>query len=270
MKGIFKNKQFTKFLPIYFIILSMVILLGTSYALLRNSITSTNAYTMNVGILNVNFFGTTDSISIQNMVPMTDEEGLAQTGTGNILNFTIKNTGGIKADYDVYIEETSSNSSNPSFKPVIRYSVNKGNTTYGEVKSVQDNMLYIEKNGVIDIGETINYKVKFWLGENADNTYMNKTFTAKIVITSRQKVLFNANNVSFTPVDESTCEGDVPCNDVQLMLEKIAGMVGIEKVEKIPSCPDCEFMYMSYNDHYYEYGANGQNKAHRLGKKYKI
>ena len=91
-------------------------------------------------------------------------------------------------------------------------------------------MLYIDKDQVLEPniqGEpeiTVNYKVKFWLAEEADNTYMNKTFTAKVVITSRQLVV-NAENVSFTPTDESTCRGDAPCNDVQLILEKISGMV---------------------------------------------
>ena len=109
----------------------MVVLLGTSYALLRSSHTSTNAYTMNVGLLEVNFYGTTNTLTYNNMYPMTDEEGLSLND--NVLNFTVKNTGQIKALYDVYIEETSTS---PEFKSVIKYSINKDDNGYGETKGL--------------------------------------------------------------------------------------------------------------------------------------
>ena len=181
MRDVFRNRYFSKYLPLYIIILAIVVLLGSSYALLRSSHTSTNAYTMNVGLLEVNFYGTTNTLTYNNMYPMTDEEGLSLND--NVLNFTVKNTGQIKALYDVYIEETSTN---PEFKSVIKYSINKDDNGYGETKGLQNNMLYIDKDGTLDENETVNYKVKFWLDYNADATYMNKTFTAKIVITSRQ------------------------------------------------------------------------------------
>ena len=184
MKDLLKNKQFTKFLPLYFIILSIVILLGTSYSLLRSNVTSANPYTMNVGLLNVDFYGTTNTISIQNMAPMTDVEGLEQTN--NILNFSVKNIGNLKAEYDIYIEENEN--ANPSFKSVIRYAVNKNDTGYGEVQSLdQNNMLYIDKDQSLDADTNpVNYKVKIWISDTADNTYMNKTFSAKVVIVSKQ------------------------------------------------------------------------------------
>lgn len=181
MKELFQNRYFNKYLPLYIIILTLVVLLGTSYALLRSSHTSSEAYTMNVGLLEVNFFGTTNTLSINNMVPMTDEEGMKQND--NVLNFTVKNTGQIKADYSVYIEETSTS---PEFKSVIRYAVNKADSGYGNTLKLTDNMLYIDKDQTLDVGGTVNYKVKFWLDYDADNTYMNKTFTARIVITSKQ------------------------------------------------------------------------------------
>ena len=181
MKELFKNKYVNKFLPLYVAILALILLLGSSYALFRSSHTSTNVYTMNVGLLEVNFYGTTNTLTYNNMYPMTDEEGLSLNN--NVLNFTVKNTGNVEALYDVYIEETSTN---PEFKSVIKYAVNKDDNGYGNALGLSNNMLYIDKEQVLDSNDTANYKVKFWLSETADNTYMNKTFTAKIVITSRQ------------------------------------------------------------------------------------
>ena len=159
----------------------VIITLGTSYALLRNNQVSSNPYTMNVAGLSVTFQEGTQKLNLTNAYPMTDEEGMEQT---NVLNFTIENNqNNLKANYDIYIEETSSN---PSFKPVIRYSVNKGETEFGDPQGLENNMLYIDKDGTIESGTTINYKVKMWVSETADNTYMNKTFTAKVVIVSKQ------------------------------------------------------------------------------------
>ena len=117
MKDFFKiNNQFKKYLPIFMIMLSIVLLMGTSYALLRNSQRGDNTYVMNVGLLEVTFLDSeTNALNVTNMVPVRDEDGMK---TENELEFTVKNTGSLSAKYNVYIEETSTN---PEFKSVIRF-----------------------------------------------------------------------------------------------------------------------------------------------------
>ena len=52
MKEYFKiNNQFKRLLPIFLIMLSVILLLGSSYALLRNLDIVENIYVMNVGLL---------------------------------------------------------------------------------------------------------------------------------------------------------------------------------------------------------------------------
>ena len=190
------NKEFKKFLPVFLIILAVVLLLGTSYALLRSSDQGENTYVMNVGLLEVTFVDSeTNELTINNAVPMTDSEGMSQSDE---LIFTVKNTGDFTAQYNVYIEETSTN---PEFKSVIRFISNKNDTGYNSPKTLSEDK-YIDTGGVLDVEETATYKVKLWLSENADNTYMNKTFTARIVIevfqvnTLSDKVLSSVNNAS--------------------------------------------------------------------------
>ena len=56
MKEYFKiNNQFKRLLPIFLIMLSVILLLGSSYALLRNRDIGENTYVMNVGLLEVTF-----------------------------------------------------------------------------------------------------------------------------------------------------------------------------------------------------------------------
>ena len=169
-------RQITKFLPVYFIIIALIVLMSTSFALLRNNQVGTNSYTMNAGNLEVTFKDQeTDALTISNMYPMTDEEGLAQTDE---LTFVVKNTGNLPAAYNVYIEETSTS---PAFKTVIKYVDKKNNGEYSDIKVLNDNK-YIDERARLEVNAEATYKVKLWLAEEADATYMNKTFRAKIVV----------------------------------------------------------------------------------------
>ncbi len=181
MKKFFSmNKPFKKYLPIYMITLSIVLLMGTSYALLRSSHQGENTYTMNVGTLQVTFVDSaTNALTLENAFPMTDDEGMSETKE---LTFTVKNTGTVTSKYSVYIEETSTT---PEFKSVIRFISNKNNTGYNSPKTLSEDK-YIDSESYLAVSETAVYKVKAWISDTADSTYMNKTFTARIVVESVQ------------------------------------------------------------------------------------
>jgi len=179
MKNILKNRQFVKFMPIYITVLVIIVLLGTSYSLLKSNYQGENTFVMNVGVLEVSFVDSeTNALTLTNMYPMTDKEGLSQNDN---LSFVIKNTGDYKTYYNVYIEETSSS----MMKPVIRYSASKNKEGYNILKTLADDN-YIASENVLDIGASDTYNVKFWLNSNADNNYMNKTFSARIVVEAYQ------------------------------------------------------------------------------------
>ena len=178
----------------------IVITIGTSYALLRSNVTSANPYTMNVGLLNITFKDNIHNLSLSNAYPMSDTDGMEQSDE---LIFTIKNTGELDALYNVYIEETSIS---PEFKTKIRYANSKDNgVTYSDIKTLSENK-YIEQNGLLEQNGEVTYNVKCWLDESADNTYMNKVFTAKIVVESKQahavNVTYDYNYLENNVLDE--------------------------------------------------------------------
>ena len=179
-----------KYALIFLVLIAIILLIGTSYALLRSSEQGNNPYVMNVGLLEVTFQDSaTNSLNLENAVPMTDNEGMNQASE---LTFTVQNTGDLAAGYDIYIEETSTS---PEFKTVIRFISNKNDTGYNSPKTLSEDY-YIEQDGVLAVGESATYKVKLWLSETADNTYMNKTFTARIVVDSYQTNDLKANIMS--------------------------------------------------------------------------
>ena len=160
--------------------LSLVLLMGNSYALLLSSQRGEETYVMNVGLLEVTFLDSeTNTLTVENMVPVTDDEGMK---TDKELVFTIKNTGDYDAKYNLYIEETSTS---PEFKTVIRYISNKNDTGYTSPKTLSDDK-FLDTIASLKVGETATYKVKCWLDKSADATYMNKTFTARVVVEAIQ------------------------------------------------------------------------------------
>ncbi len=170
-----------KNIMILMISLSLVLLLGSSYALLRSTQVGTNPYVINVGTLQVTFVDSeTEFLNLTDMYPMSDKEGSSQDKE---LSFMVKNTGNVDSYYDVTLEETSTN---PEFKSVIRYIINNDDKGYNEPKTLGENK-YIEVGGYLKPNESSSYKVKIWLDYNADNNYMDKTFTAKVAINSFQE-----------------------------------------------------------------------------------
>ena len=160
---------------------TLILILSSSYSLLRSTKVGQNNYVINVGDLKVNFQDTkTNALTASNMYPMTDEEGRE---VEQELVFTVKNEGTVKAYYNVSIEETSTE---PEFKTVIKYLVKKNTDDYNTPTILSENK-YIDSNAILEANEEVTYHVKVYLAESADNTYMGKTFRAKIHIESSQE-----------------------------------------------------------------------------------
>ncbi len=168
---------------ILMISLSLVLLLGSSYAFLSSVQEGDTPYVISIGTLKVSFKDSTDVLTLTDMYPMTDDEGKAQSEE---LEFTIENTGTVAANYNVSIEETSTESTEPDFKNHIKFISSKDSDNYSEPKTLSTDK-YIEKNGHLGKGETATYKVKVWLDAEAGSEYMDKEFKARIVVEGKQE-----------------------------------------------------------------------------------
>ncbi len=170
-----------KKLIVMVIALSVILILSSSYAVLRSSKLGKNSYVINVGDLQVSFQDNkTNALTASNMYPMTDEEGAK---VEQELVFTVKNEGSVKAYYNVWIEETSTE---PEFKTVIKYIVKKDTGDYGSPNILSEEK-NIDYNATLEANGEVTYHVKVYLAESADNTYMGKTFTGKIHVEASQE-----------------------------------------------------------------------------------
>ena len=137
MKKYFEfNKPFIKFLPLFFIILTLLILLGNSRYLVSNIVPKQEGYIEKTNNLKILFLNNND-----NIFNLENKE----------ISFKIKNISSKKITYNVYLELKNDTKR-------IKYKVIKNNRNYLENIIGEDN--YIEKFNVIKSYETISYNVK--------------------------------------------------------------------------------------------------------------
>ena len=173
----FKDKKYV-LIFVLSIFISVATLLGGSYALIQRVITGNNTYSMRTGNFLVEFKDN-NTISLSNQTPTYDNVGIKSSEK---FVFSVTNTGNYISNYAVKIVETSSD----TLGEVIRYAVDYGDGfSYENVHSLQNNQ-YIIQNKSLAVGATDTYKVVFWLDIDASEIYIEKDFSAKVVIESTQ------------------------------------------------------------------------------------
>lgn len=171
-----KNK--TLFLSVFVMIIGLVMIIGTSYSVVLNSPLSDDNYSLTVGNVSVDFMNAENKILLSNSFPISDEEALK---SGEEFSFLVTNSGNYTANYSLSIEETSTT----LIGEVIRFSYNLNNNGYKVASTLNDNNV-INQNMVLEKNETDNYKMKFWIKEEAGASYMGKIFSAKLVLNTTQ------------------------------------------------------------------------------------
>ena len=166
-------------LVIVTIVISVIALIGASYALLTMTIEGDKKITLTAGILKVDF---TDGnyINLDNVAPMTDTQGQKTTP----YTFTITNTGNINAYYHVSLEEEATNTLANSYLK-MRLTNNQGyDSGVVKVSSYGTGTFNIKSEETLEPSDTVTYTLWMWLDNDADNSAQGKEYKSKIVVTS--------------------------------------------------------------------------------------
>ena len=178
-----KNKRTLIALLVF--VLGTVMLLGTSYSLLTNSLVSDEAYGFNVANFDVSF--TDDTKITVTGIPTSDDDGIKNSKE---YTFQVNNT----SDYDINYRLDIIENSSYEMKDVIHYVYSVNDSEYSEVLVLKDNFT-LKQNKVLEVNTIDVYKVKIWLSEEADESYMNKSFSASIVLSATPNEYKYATNV---------------------------------------------------------------------------
>ncbi len=160
------------------IAVSMVTLVGSSYALFTKSLEGTKKVSIQTGTLKVDF-SEGDSIKLENSAPMSDSAGTNTTP----YTFTIENTGNVNAFYTIRNEEDSASTLDTVY---LKYRLvgDNGYDSGIRVLSAAGTDGYLATTSTLDTGKIVTYKLYMWISQDATNDIQDKIYQSKIVVQS--------------------------------------------------------------------------------------
>ena len=136
------------------------IVIGTTFAIYENTINTNKNHIIKTGVVNFTLTESTNGIVLNNLQELTDYEGLAQE---EYYEFTIKNTGDTKTDYEISLVDRPNSSYTGTIlnEKYIKVGLLKNNSEEIIVNLKEVNRL-IDKV-TLDVDKSVNYKLRLWL-----------------------------------------------------------------------------------------------------------
>ncbi len=136
------------------------IVIGTTFAIYENTINTNKNHIIKTGVVNFTLTESTNGIVLNNLQELTDYEGMAQE---EYYEFTIKNTGDTKTDYEISLVDKPNSSYTGTIlnEKYIKVGLLKNNSEEIIVNLKEANRL-IDKV-TLDVDKSANYKLRLWL-----------------------------------------------------------------------------------------------------------
>ena len=136
------------------------IVIGTTFAIYENTINTNKNHIIKTGVVNFTLTESTNGLVLDNLQELTDYEGMAQE---EYYEFTIKNTGDTKTDYEISLVDKPNSSYTGTIlnEKYIKVGLLKNNSKEIIVNLKDVNRL-IDKV-TLDVEDTVNYKLRLWL-----------------------------------------------------------------------------------------------------------
>ncbi len=166
------------------LILILVLAIGLSYGYYLLSKVQENSNVVGSKCFNLELASEENNINLNNMYPISDEEGKSLTP----YTFTLKNTCDMTASYTLSMEMLEGTTLNSKYVDVM---VNNGEikllTSYDEASTVLTGSTEsrILDKGLLASNSSKDYSIRFWMDKDVEDTAsMNKAFQSKIVVDS--------------------------------------------------------------------------------------
>ena len=136
------------------------IVIGTTFAIYENTINTNKNHIIKTGVVNFTLTESTNGLVLDNLQELTDYEGMAQE---EYYEFTIKNTGDTKTDYEISLVDKPNSSYTGTIlnEKYIKVGLLKNNSKEIIVNLKEVNRL-IDKV-TLDVDKSVNYKLRLWL-----------------------------------------------------------------------------------------------------------
>ena len=171
-----KNKKATVIIISIFIVLILAILI--SYAYFTTELNGTDQI-VKVGELELVLDETSEGISLDNAVGISDSEGLSLDGS----SFKLINNGSKAVDYTIYLDDnTISDTDTRIDDKYLKYNLVKNGSDSGAylLTSIGSNPNRILDSGTIEGKSTNEYSLNLWITDEVDGNYSGQVFSGKL------------------------------------------------------------------------------------------
>ena len=181
-----ENKKRKISILITSIVVVILLIVGVSYSYFSN-IKKSDSRTVNAGNLRITYSDENmNSVNLSNIAPIRDTDIKAKA---NKLEFEVTNTGNNKAYVDIYLSDIvlARELASLEFKWALYSGEEK--VYNGNFRNILNNKQLLMNNTELNKNESKIYQLYIWISENDlnQNSIMNKTFSAKILINGNQK-----------------------------------------------------------------------------------
>ena len=211
-----KNKKVT--VIIISILIVIILVLGLTYAYLRTELSGSEQL-VKVGTLDLVLNETSEGISLDNAIGLSDSQGMSTTPS----TFELKNNGDKAVDYIIYLDDNTIGESDTRIDDkYLKYNLNKNGDDSGAslLTSIGSNPNRILDMGTIEGGETNTYSLNLWITDEVDGNYGGQVFSGKLRVEVSQErktvaeVLLadSANNINTSDHEQTFITGENPNN----------------------------------------------------------
>ena len=190
------KERMKKNLLLVVIIGLLIVVIGISYAAFTYSGLGKKENTITTGAISMSYIESTNTISVNNALPTTDNTGKTRTNSGEYFDFTVKSsiTGNTDINYEIAAKEEPGNTFSGSNIKYYLTSIDNGK----ETEVMAPRTYYEEPSGNVYTGRpadmmslyvgnlknqgetTINYRLRIWVDENYNPQNDNGGLTYKV------------------------------------------------------------------------------------------
>ena len=178
-----KNKKATVIIISIFIVLILAILI--SYAYFTTELNGSEEV-VKVGTLDLVLDETSEGISLDNVVGISDSEGLSLDGS----TFKLINNGSKTVDYTIYLDNNTIGETDTRIDDkYLKYNLTKNGVSNGAslLTSIKTNSNRVLDSGTIEGKSTNEYNLNLWITSDVDGNYSGQVFSGKLRVEVSQE-----------------------------------------------------------------------------------
>ena len=178
-----KNKKATVIIISIFLVLILAILI--SYAYFTTELNGTDQI-VKVGELELVLDETSEGISLDNAIGISDSDGLSLDGS----TFKLINNGSKAVDYTIYLDDNTIEETDTRIDDkYLKYNLNKNGKDSGAtlLTKIGTNPNRVLDSGTIEGKTTNKYKLNLWITDEVDGNYSGQVFSGKLRVEVSQE-----------------------------------------------------------------------------------